>query len=222
MEFKRLKKYIVWILTFCLVFTVVLGNSITANAVKKKSIKSITVRIDNKEVTKSTYTLQRGEKAILKVSVSPKVSMKYISFKSSKKNILTVDSKGEITANSKGTAKIRITVYGKYKNKFTWIKIKVIDSDTAKSDNSGEKSLIVYFSKTGTTEKAANEIYSLIGGDIVKLETVKSYPTSYSECLKVAQEEKENNVRPELSTQIENMDDYNVIYVGYPKLYPAI
>lgn len=78
------------------------------------------------------------------------------------------------------------------------------------------KSLIVYFSRTGTTEAVAEEIQRLTGSDLMELKTVVPYPASYSDCLAQAQEERANNARPELFTTISNMSDYDTVYVGYP------
>ena len=79
-----------------------------------------------------------------------------------------------------------------------------------------EKSLVVYFSRTGTTKAVAEEIQSLTGSDLVELKTVVPYPSSYDECLAQAQEERANNARPALSTTISNMSEYDTVYVGYP------
>ena len=78
------------------------------------------------------------------------------------------------------------------------------------------KSLVVYFSRTGNTKAVAEEIQSLTGSDLVELKTVVPYPSSYNDCLAQAQEEKANNARPELSTTINNMSEYDTVYVGYP------
>ena len=79
--------------------------------------------------------------------------------------------------------------------------------------------LIAYYSRTGTTQEAADRIAELTGGDLVKLETVQAYPEDYTETTEVAKAELEANARPELSTVIENMDDYDTIYLGYPNYW---
>lgn len=78
------------------------------------------------------------------------------------------------------------------------------------------KTLVVYFSRTGNTKAVAEEIQSLTGSDLVELKTVVPYPSSYNDCLAQAQEERANNARPELSTTISNMWEYDTVYVGYP------
>ena len=76
--------------------------------------------------------------------------------------------------------------------------------------------LIAYFSKTGNTEAIAQEIQSLTNGTLVEIETVEPYPDSYSETVDIAESEKEANARPEISTAVDNMDQYDTIFIGYP------
>ena len=88
-----------------------------------------------------------------------------------------------------------------------------VSSDDTTSD---ENILILYFSISGNTEAVANFIHDEVGGDIVKLETQETYPDDYNDLLDVAQEEQSENARPELSTTIDNLDDYDTIFLGYP------
>lgn len=92
------------------------------------------------------------------------------------------------------------------------------------------KSLIAYFSRKGNnyvgssivnlpignTEVIAKKIQELTAGNIFKINTVKSYPEDYTETTNEAQEEKTENARPELIEKIDEMDSYDVIYIGYP------
>lgn len=89
-------------------------------------------------------------------------------------------------------------------------------SNTMVSNKNGKKILIAYFSHTGNTRKAANQIHELVGGDIVEIKTEIPYPTNYNECADLAKKEKESNARPKLSIKVENMNSYDVIFVGYP------
>ena len=75
------------------------------------------------------------------------------------------------------------------------------------------KTLIVYFSHMGNTEKFANKIHELIGGDIVKLEPVSPYPADYNEVAKVAEKERDDNARPEYRISV-NPEEYDNIFYG--------
>lgn len=66
------------------------------------------------------------------------------------------------------------------------------------------------------TETVANFIHDAVGGDIVKLETEEPYTDNYNDLLDIAQEEQRENARPILSTQIDNIEDYDTIFLGYP------
>ena len=93
-----------------------------------------------------------------------------------------------------------------------------------------KKSLIAYYSRkgqnyvggsivnlpVGNTEVIAKKIQGLLGSDLFEIDTVKSYPNDYTETTKVAMNEKKGNVRPELTETVDNMDSYDVIYLGYP------
>ncbi len=90
--------------------------------------------------------------------------------------------------------------------------------ETAVSENGVMASgiLIAYFSKTGNTEEVANRIQELTGGDLFRIETAQPYPEDYTETTQIAQEELENNARPELTGEVENMEDYDTLFIGYP------
>ena len=68
----------------------------------------------------------------------------------------------------------------------------------------------------GSTEFIAAEIQKNLGGDLFAIETVQDYPGTHSELLDFAYQEKSSNARPELAAHIENLDDYDYIFVGYP------
>ena len=82
-------------------------------------------------------------------------------------------------------------------------------------DLGNKKVLVVYFSETGNTQKLAKLISDEVGGDFRRIETVKSYPTGEA-LFDYTKNERDNDERPELKDLEVNMDDYDVIFVGYP------
>lgn len=70
----------------------------------------------------------------------------------------------------------------------------------------------------GNNEYIAQIIQRETGGDLFSIETVQEYPTTHEPLLEFAYEEKADNARPELATQIENLDSYDVIFLGFPKM----
>jgi flavodoxin len=92
-----------------------------------------------------------------------------------------------------------------------------IQSNAQKQFDTGTKKVLVaYFSHTGNTEVIANKIHESVGGDIFKIVTVDPYPTNYMAVVNQAKKEQEENYRPKLKSKVENMDSYNVIFIGYP------
>lgn len=70
--------------------------------------------------------------------------------------------------------------------------------------------------KEGNTSIIAKKIHEIVGGDLFEIETVEKYPIDYHECTKKAKEELSFHQLPELKQAIPNMDDYDVIFIGYP------
>lgn len=65
-------------------------------------------------------------------------------------------------------------------------------------------------------EYIAQIIQKQVGGDLFSIKTVQEYPTTHEPLLDFAYEEKAVNARPELATHIENLNTYNVIFLGFP------
>lgn len=86
----------------------------------------------------------------------------------------------------------------------------------APAADGGKKILAAYFSHTGNTEKVAQLIQSKTGADIFKIETATPYPSVYRETTELAKQEKADNARPALKNKVENMAQYDVVFVGYP------
>lgn len=80
----------------------------------------------------------------------------------------------------------------------------------------GKKVLIAYFSWSGTTQRLAQEIQRVTGGDLFEIEPSTPYPTNYTECTQVALRERDNDERPAIKNPVENFDDYDVVFIGCP------
>ena len=50
----------------------------------------------------------------------------------------------------------------------------------------------------------------------------QSYSSDYDECLDRAAEEKANNARPELLYHVENMEDYDIVFLGFPNWWYTV
>lgn len=69
---------------------------------------------------------------------------------------------------------------------------------------------------TGNTGVMAHMIAEASGGELFSIRTVEPYPDNYNDTIDVGENEKNNGIRPELSTHIENPDQYDTVFVGFP------
>jgi flavodoxin len=85
-----------------------------------------------------------------------------------------------------------------------------------KMENKPQKILVVYYSWSGNTRAVAQQIQSLTEADIFEIKPVKPYPENYSECVKQARKEIDDNYKPKITGTVENIAQYDVIFVGSP------
>lgn len=89
-------------------------------------------------------------------------------------------------------------------------------SSATLSDTADSKTLVAYFSYSGNTKSVAEKIAEKTGADIFVIDTTYDYPKEYNTVIEQAQQEKRENARPELSAAVENMADYDTVFIGYP------
>ena len=89
------------------------------------------------------------------------------------------------------------------------------ESETPTAEDSSS-ALIAYFSWSGNTEQVAQIIQQETGGDLFEIAPATPYTDDYNELLDIAQQEQSDKARPELAGQVENWEQYDTIFVGYP------
>ncbi len=98
-----------------------------------------------------------------------------------------------------------------------------IDSDNKAEGNS---ILVAYFSlageqygvgaiEEGNTAVIAKMIAEQTGADVFEIEAVNAYPETYDGLLDVSRQEMSDNARPEIAGTVDNMKDYDIVFVGY-------
>lgn len=93
---------------------------------------------------------------------------------------------------------------------FTWPEPDGVDA------SSGASRVVADGKLYGNTEYVARMIAEATGGDLFAIETEKKYPTPHKALIDEAKREAEDSERPRMTTHIENLGDYDVIFVGYP------
>ena len=92
------------------------------------------------------------------------------------------------------------------------------------------KILVAYFSRVGeeysvgnvskgNTAIVAEMIAEKTGADLFEIKTVQDYPFSYEDCKTVASREKATKARPELLATVDDFNQYETIFIGYPIWY---
>ena len=130
---------------------------------------------------------------------------KNVKWKTSNKKVVAV-SKGKVKALKPGTATVT-AIKGKKK-----YKCKV----TVASGN--KKTLIIYFSATGTTKKAAEKLKKAANADIVRIVPRTKYlkkDLNYNKNCR-ANSEQNRNKYVAIATAITDIKKYDTIYLGYP------
>ena len=86
----------------------------------------------------------------------------------------------------------------------------VMDSKT------GKKILIAYYSYSGNTKALAEEIHRQAGGDLIPIVPEVPYSETYDVTVAKAKQEQQSNARPAIKTAIPNMEQYDMVFLGYP------
>lgn len=88
----------------------------------------------------------------------------------------------------------------------------VTNPDTVDVDASTSASVL----PPGNAAMLAGWIQEETGGDLFSIQVTEPYSSDYDECLDRAANEKAEDARPKLKTHVENMDLYNIIFLGFP------
>lgn len=84
------------------------------------------------------------------------------------------------------------------------------------------KTLVTYFSATGVTAKAANELTKAIGADIFEIKPKIPYTKADLNWMdkqsRTSVEMKDKTYRPEIADEEIDINKYDVVFVGFPKM----
>lgn len=73
----------------------------------------------------------------------------------------------------------------------------------------------------GNTAQMAQWIQEYVGGELFPIIVKETYPDNYDECMERAADEKAENARPELANHLDNIGDYDVIFLGFPNWWSS-
>lgn len=98
---------------------------------------------------------------------------------------------------------------------FSWAENAVLAEDV---DAVTSPSVII----PGNVQQLAAWVQEETGGDIFSIQVTDPYPSDWDECLERANQERGENARPELVGNVENLENYDVVFLGYPNWWYGV
>ena len=96
---------------------------------------------------------------------------------------------------------------------FTWADNTVVeDPSSVDVDATTSASVLA----PGNAAKLASWIQQEVGGDLHSIVVEEPYSSDYDECLDRAADEKAENARPALASHVDNMENYDIVFLGFP------
>lgn len=93
--------------------------------------------------------------------------------------------------------------------------VAALKEEIAQKEN--KRILVAYFSYSGTTQSVAEQLSSRIGADLFEIAPAEEYSSLYLR----SNREIRRGERLELSAEVENMEEYDIVFVGYPVWFHA-
>lgn len=91
------------------------------------------------------------------------------------------------------------------------------DSDKTHTPTLGNNDiLIVYFSRSGNTERMAQTIATITDSELFEIQPSIPYSTNYQETVNRHLRERDGNERPQIANTVENWTQYETVFIGFP------
>lgn len=74
----------------------------------------------------------------------------------------------------------------------------------------------------GNTEVVARLIQDRIGGDLFKIDSIFKYSEDYTESTREAMRDLRADLRPELAADLDSIDQYDTVILGYPNWWATM
>lgn len=71
----------------------------------------------------------------------------------------------------------------------------------------------------GNVQTIAQMIQKTIGGELFSIKTNSTYPIDYEQLIEQGEKEKGEKYRPELASHVEDMEKYEIVFLGYPNCW---
>lgn len=98
---------------------------------------------------------------------------------------------------------------------FSWADNAVLDEDV---DAVSSPSVTA----PGNVQELAGWVQEETGGDLFSIRVTDPYPSDWDACLERANDERGEDARPQLQENVENLDQYDTVFLGYPNWWYGV
>ena len=88
--------------------------------------------------------------------------------------------------------------------------------------NIAGQTLVVYYSRSGNTQRIANLIQQAVGGTLHEIVPEAPYPRSYDATVEQAQREIQAGYKPPLESEFDSVEAYDTVFLGSPNWWSTI
>lgn len=95
-----------------------------------------------------------------------------------------------------------------------------VSAESASVQAADGKTLVVYFSATGTTRGVAEKIAAITGGDLYEIEAAQPYTEEdrnwHDDNSRTTHEQNDPSFHPEIGSELPSLEGYDTVYLGFP------
>ena len=93
-------------------------------------------------------------------------------------------------------------------------------AETEAAQTAEGKTMVIYFSATGTTKGVAEKIAAITGADLYEIQAAQPYTEEdrnwHDDNSRTTKEQNDSSFRPELGSEPPSLEGYTTVYLGYP------
>lgn len=138
------------------------------------------------------------------IKILSALSLMFVMTACQSQKMITDDSSNDTIEND---SKVLIAYFGLYGN---------VDYDENIDTSTSASVIINDNQRIGTTEYIADIISKKTGGTQYLIKTVEKYPDDFQEVIDKNHDEQDHGILPQISEQDIQVEDYDVIFIGYP------
>ena len=93
-------------------------------------------------------------------------------------------------------------------------------AETEAAQTAEGKTMVIYFSATGTTKGVAEKIAAITGADLYEIQAAQPYTEEdrnwHDDSSRTTKEQNDPSFRPELGSEPPSLEGYTTVYLGFP------